>query len=906
MNHPSGLGVVTIGRDLSVQSWNQWLADVTGMSEADVTGRPLLSLVPSDRADLIRDVLDDVLSTGASRVLAPAFHGYLIACPVRQPSPHFTEMRQLVTFAPLDDKGRIAGAMITIEDVTPRLDRERALTMQIDAGSVRPADAIAAVGAADWRLRGAAVRTLRQRASTEEIAHLLGALKRGYTDFNVVSSALQVLAAANRDVTSPLVELLSDPQPDLRMHAALALGQAGDRTAIPSLVRALDDDDTNVRFHVIEALGLLGAGDAVEPLARIAQSEDFFLAFPAIDALAKADDPRVAPALTSLLENPLLRPAVIQTLAASGDEDAVAPLAAILDADAESVTDVAAALVRIRDRYEDAFSAGTHIVELTRDALTRRGVARLSDAVTAKRAPLGPLVTVLGWNGSAGLDAMIDVLGDPAVDAIAAEAIAAVGRGAVEPLVARLASGERAARLSAAALLGALGDRRAVAPLIKTLDGADAELTAAAATALARLGDAAALDALLPLFAHPQAIVRQAALAAVNSIGADATSARIAPRLTDPDSHVRASAIRVAGYFGFEELNHAVFRALDDEDEEVRRAALEQLPVMEDKRAVARLAQAVGSETPRNRAAAAHALRSVESGFGSALVEALEDEDVWVRYFAATSVARRRDAGAAPALARLAENDSAPHVRIAAIEALTAVAPDTAAAISRRLARDPDRDVAAGALAALAAVGTPDADALLEEAIRSSDMALRRGAVQAFAHRATDRAVEMLSWAARADEPADLSRLAIDSLVQLAGASRRATQHAALDALVELATVPATRAAAIGRLAALPDSVDHLAGWLSSPREATRIAVAEALARMRNRRASDALVAALHDPSAAVRSAAVAGFGRLGTSVAADAIADLSTADPDGGVRRLAAAICRRHRWGATQEGRRR
>jgi HEAT repeat protein len=79
--------------------------------------------------------------------------------------------------------------------------------------------------------------------------------------------------------------------------------------------------------------------------------------------------------------------------------------------------------------------------------------------------------------------------------------------------------------------------------------------------------------------------------------------------------------------------------------------------------------------------------------------------------------------------------------------------------------------------------------------------------------------------------------------------------------------------------------------------------VVEALARMRNPRASDALVAALADSDAAVRRAAVAAFGRLGTSAAGPFVAALRTADPDPGVRRLAAAISRRHGWTSNAPG---
>ncbi len=130
------------------------------------------------------------------------------------------------------------------------------------------------------------------------LASLLTALRDEHRNFNVLSSALTLLATSDVDVTAPLVELLQGPDTDLRMQAALALGEQQHPAAVDALVAALHDPDANVRFHAIEALGRLRAADAVEPLADIAESGDFFLAFPALDALARISDSRVAPRLS--------------------------------------------------------------------------------------------------------------------------------------------------------------------------------------------------------------------------------------------------------------------------------------------------------------------------------------------------------------------------------------------------------------------------------------------------------------------------------------------------------------------------------------------------------------------------------------------------------------------------------
>ena len=127
MNTAPTLGVVTTDRHLAIRGWNEWVATVTGVPEQTALGRPLLDFTASERADFYQDLLTDVITTGSARVLAPAFHKYLIECPPPAPSLYFDHMQQRVTIAALKHDATVVGLMITIEDVTERLDRERRL-----------------------------------------------------------------------------------------------------------------------------------------------------------------------------------------------------------------------------------------------------------------------------------------------------------------------------------------------------------------------------------------------------------------------------------------------------------------------------------------------------------------------------------------------------------------------------------------------------------------------------------------------------------------------------------------------------------------------------------------------------------------------------------------------------------
>jgi HEAT repeat protein len=901
MEQAPGLGLLTTDRELVVRSWNPWLAAATGLSEDQASGRPLLELVPPDKRELYKDVLAEVLERGAARVLAPTFHHYLFQCPPAAPSTHFADMQQRVTVAPLRGDGDAVGVMVTIEDMTAALDRQRALAAHIEraADGRASGEVLAAVGAEDWRLRGAAVRVLRQSASSEDVAHLLETLERDHQSLDVLSSALRVLISANRDVVPALIGLLSDPHPNLRMHAALALGELGDDAAVAALVGTLDDEDANVRFHAIEALGRLAASAAVEPLTRIASLGDFFLSFPAIDALARTDDPRVVPNLVGLLGNDLLRPAVVDALAALGDEECVAPLVGILNAGSAEAASVAAALERMRDRYERTFAAGEQIVEMTRGALTEDGVRHLAEAIGRRDTPLAPLVVVYGWLGSAAAAVLATLVGESTVEAEAAAAIMAIGRVAVSPLMNSLTADERARRLAAAELLGRLGDRRAVPALCDLLAEADAELVATAAAALATLGDPRALDGLLALFGHEHAAVRQAAIAGVNATGAGAAEPRVRQRLTDANARVRESAVRVAGYFGFDSCVAGIHQALDDPDEDVRRAAIEQLPVLDHPQTHARLAAALAQETPRNRAAAAHAARIADDpSLDAALVAALADPDAWVRYFAAGSLGERRCTAAAGALTTLAAHDPAPHVRIAAMQAAGALDADAVVPLAERSLREGDDNLACAGLTVLARARGQHVEELFEQAIRSASVAVRRCAIDALSSRRTPTAVQALAWGARMTDSPPLATAAVDALAAIAAADDGEAGRAAAAALLDIGIETGRRAEVVEALGRQSDgAIDVVAGTLTDPRAAARLTAVEALARMRHPRASAALTAALHDADPAVRVAAVSGFGRLGTPSAGAGIAALRETDPDPVVRRKAAVVCDRYGW---------
>jgi HEAT repeat protein len=693
------IGVFTTDIHLVIQVWDATLARLTGISEESASGQALTTLLPDLEERGLLKRFQRSLNDGVVEVLASAFHHYLIPCAPVTPAKHFDKMQQRVTIAPLRDDQSIAGLIVTVEDVTERLEHELSTPM------------LEALSDEDWRVRREAVREVSQRAAPEAIAALLSSVVENHHNPSLLNSALQVVAATDVDTRETLVELLHGPDPDLRMQAALVLGEQQDIRAAGALIKALQDEDTNVRYHAIEALGKLKATDAVDALVEIVESRDFFLAFVALDALAKIGDARIAPRMVPLLEDELLREPAINLLGQLGDDSAVAPLTSLLNIPTAPTDSIAEALAALSDRFEQQYGEGAYIADLTSREISPTGIQNLLDALeTPRKENLRSIALVLGWLKRAGVDrALTRLMGRIDLRNEIIEALVRHGPATLNLLTSQLSAEDLEVRRSAVVALGRIGDSSATSALVNTLS--DEALAIDAANALAQIGDPAAVDGLLNLIGNDDASIRQAAVSALNSVIEPSMSERIIPLLHDPDPNVRESAVKIAGYFGYPDATGALLELSRDANERVRCAAIEHLPYVEDDRAFEVLVEAIKAESPNVRAAAARALGTMDAPeVVHPLIEGLSDDDVWVRYFSARALGRRRSEESIAALAKVIEKEKFNHVRIAALDSLGQIGGQRIAGIVAGLVRDDDPDVAHAAQIAFGKIQRPSTD----------------------------------------------------------------------------------------------------------------------------------------------------------------------------------------------------
>ncbi len=137
------------------------------------------------------------------------------------------------------------------------------------------------------------------------------------------------------DHIGELIAALAEPEPEIRVTAAHALGKLKAAKAVGPLIARLGDPREwfTVPWAAADALGMIGSRDAVPPLIAALQSRCKHLAQRAARALDQIGDPQAIQPLSRSLGNAEheVREAAARSLGVFGLPEAIAPLIAALD-----------------------------------------------------------------------------------------------------------------------------------------------------------------------------------------------------------------------------------------------------------------------------------------------------------------------------------------------------------------------------------------------------------------------------------------------------------------------------------------------------------------------------------------------------------------------------------------------
>ena len=573
--------------------------------------------------------------------------------------------------------------------------------------------------------------------------------------------------------------LCHDPDPDVRMEIAQALGAFADPAAVQPLITALHDDpEGDVRLEACKALGNIRDPRAVDTLITCLQADDAF----GLDDWETEDD-------IGFDVGWALQREALEHLGMLGDRRAVDAVIQLLASD--EYDDLQETGLRVL-----ATLGGEHALAYVLQHLhsgsdiTRRRAARAL-AHTDDAAVIAPLTTALadsdadvrlaaGWSLAHRQDADIlpqltALLNDPS-EMVRRDAMTMLApctdEGVSDQLIRLLSDPQAAVRRQAIHVLGERREQRAVAPMLAMLAYTrHDEMTSSAL--IKALGQIASPEALVPL-CHllqddhtPSTIRLQAALALVDLLPAvqvhtpseetqEAASAEpdlvalLTELVTDDDPYVCRIALLALGKLGDDAASAVFLKALRGElpevpqettttDAEIDEPAAADFPTST--LAAIQAAQAVHTAPAldeRRRVMqrqAASALRETTlTGMHEALLAAATSDDAALRAEALLSLGQSDDAASLDVVRR---GCTAParDVRLAALAALRrGVAEDVGELLIDLLRVENDPLVVSTLLDVLGTHGDMRATSAILPKLYDDDTHVQRAALEALAH----------------------------------------------------------------------------------------------------------------------------------------------------------------------------
>lgn len=386
-------------------------------------------------------------------------------------------------------------------------------------------------------------------------------------------------------------------------YAAKALAALG-LPAIDPLIKSLSSKSALVRGNAALALGLLKNGRAAKPLLGMLNDPEPQVRVLAIEALSFSKDPAVTAKMLTVYNNPdeehEVQGAACNTIVRIGDPKAIDKLIARLGDGGETYR-VVAALAQLADPRV----MRTLILAVDADGpiAARRAWAQIgvpmvaplttllkdTDAGVRAGAAEALFAIIQQTKDSSALDPLVVTLedADPKVRLAAVNALGKIGGDrVVDALIDALRDADAKVRSAAAFWLQYLRAPRSVEPLCAALTDLDAGVRQAVALALWWLEDPRSVDPLLRAIEDPDRSVRSNAYLALSAIDDPRVVRVMLDALSSPDPFLRRSGAGGLARVGGTEAVDPLIAALKDPDAEVQRCAAVSLGSIGDKRAL--------------------------------------------------------------------------------------------------------------------------------------------------------------------------------------------------------------------------------------------------------------------------------------------------------------------------------
>ncbi len=650
------------------------------------------------------------------------------------------------------------------------------------------------LGDASWRVRKAAVERLISLSERHPVEDpLIEALSDGENSGRR-NSAFEALVGIGRRITPRLVAALASKDVDVRKLVVDVLGAIGDTDCTNDMMEMLRDPDPNVRGAAADALGVFGDEVAARAIQGVATdgAEDQLVRLSALRALARLEHPMKVGELGTILDSSLLRPAAFALLGLEADDAAVECLLKGVTLDSRASRESAMqALLRVISRSDgaraDEVAARIAATAAGCDSLIVDSLDRLEGADLSTRLTL---IQFLGLTKDRRAAIPILKAGhDEAIAEVALATLESMGPIVVEAFESAWTGLPTGLRADACGLMGRCGGGSARQILLASLDDVDTTLRANAARAL---GGMRCIDALPDLIRRLEHAANEedseledevsALIDALVALSASEDSAgtsldgdvigMLAARLEGATEEVRLAIASVLGRIGRVEDEAMIARLLKDPSARIRRAAVDALSRLEPGAASESLRLALADEAAPVRIAAAVALgRSSRAEVIDDLQRLMHDEDPRVGAAAVRSIALHSckdnvsPARAVELIARPLQSQGV--LALSAMEALCMIGGPIAAQTAVSVLGRDEPELVQAAVGCIGAHGDGELLVELIPLISHENWSVRAEAIQTLADRRVQRAVPAILRRLETEQDAFVRDSILRSLRQL-------------------------------------------------------------------------------------------------------------------------------------------
>ena len=748
-----------------------------------------------------------------------------------------------------------------------------------------------AVGDESYRVREEALQGICSFPS-EVVFPWLGAFLRNHDNANLRNAAIEAFPRYGTEATSYLFGLLNDQDEEVRMFSAVILGEISEPVAVEPLLKALKDPDENVKHAAAESLGKIKDPQSVGPLIDCL-SEDFWIQYPAIIALGNIGDPGAVEPLLKLLNDEMLRQAVIEALGKIGDLSVVPALADILSQNDPSIrNDTIAALVNIQSRLERHVAPDGTCIPSIKETLDNAELIdhllySLQDPDTEVKKNA---VIALGWlRQKRAVNKLVELLRDYDLEEYVVGSLVSIGDDALPELIKGLENHEPKTRILIIRCLGWLDNMRGIKACLPFLQDENNLVRNQAVMAMAGgLGSEEVEDSLLSLLSDPEPEIRGTLIEVMGKSRSKRLIKKLLPDLSSENNSRKVTAIQILGRLKARKAFQSLQDLLQDESDEVRAEVYRALNAINpNKMSTEILMAGLSDKSPTVRKAVAGCFSGLaRENVEASLINLLKDPDPGVRLAALETLGK---IGSTSCVKHLLEAFAGGdrRLKLTIIRAMGNIRDKTCTKFLSDLLKEADPDLKRTALESLSQIRDKRSVPNLIVALDDSDWSVRSAAITALGKIGDRRCISHLLEKLE-DREDIIKKGAITALGEL-GAEE------AVNSILPFIHNENLELEVIGTVEKLgiPD-LDFFFNFLKRANTRLKCLLVDMLGRLKDPHAVDYLVRIFEDEFFTVRCRVAKALGELGDNKAIPPLLKALKGDPSEEVQKEATLALKR------------